>query len=80
VPPPGSKSVLVTQASDPRFLALCVNTGEFKKSLAEIEVSKVASDGQLFKLMKETYREVRGFRARFRFLIKPVSIRFVHVS
>jgi hypothetical protein len=80
LPPPSSVSVSTMGVSDLKYLALCINTGEFKKSLAEIEVSKIASDGQLFELMKAKYREVRGFRARFSFLIKPVTIRFVHVS
>jgi hypothetical protein len=63
-----------------KYLALCVNTGGIYKTLGEIEVSAVRSDGHLFNLMKKTYHDLRGFRAKFNFLIKPVEIQFVLVS
>ncbi|CZR60637.1 uncharacterized protein PAC_10533 [Phialocephala subalpina] len=69
-----------TQTSTFSYLALCVNTGEFRKSLTEIEVSRLTSDQQLFKQMKSSYRQLRGVKAKFSFLIKPVSMRFVHFN
>ena len=68
-PDPGSK----------RFLELCVNTGEFQKQLTEIDVSSVASDGQLFRLIRQRYDEVRRFRVNY-FLLRPVDVHFVQFS
>ncbi|KAF4631776.1 hypothetical protein G7Y89_g6358 [Cudoniella acicularis] len=65
------------QLSQPKYLALCVNTSGIYKTLAEIEVSAVKSDGQLFHLIKEAYRDIRGFRTKLNFLIKPIEIQFV---
>ncbi|SPO06948.1 uncharacterized protein DNG_09642, partial [Cephalotrichum gorgonifer] len=88
-PPPGGQSSGGTGRDAPirgrnpdlpkRFLELCVNTGEFQKQLAEIDVSSVRSDGQLFDRIRERYREVRSFRVKY-FLLKPVDVHFVHFS
>lgn len=67
-----------SQASK-RFIELCVNTGEFQHQLAEIDISTVASDAQLFDRIRERYREVRSFRTRY-FLLKPVDVHFVQFS
>ncbi|EAQ91630.1 predicted protein [Chaetomium globosum CBS 148.51] len=74
-----------TQANTPaiqatkRFLELCVNTGEFQRQLAEIDISTVTNDAQLFDCIRERYHEVRSFRTRF-FLLKPVDVHFVQFS
>ena len=78
--PPATVSVSAGAASDPQYLALCVNTREFEKILDEIEVSDVTSDAELFNRLRSSYRNLRGFRSRFLFLIQPIAIRFVHVS
>ena len=62
-----------------RFIELCVNTGEFQRQLAEIDISDVSSDGQLFDRIRERYREVRSFRTKY-ILLKPVDIHFVQFS
>ncbi|KAH6838570.1 hypothetical protein B0I37DRAFT_409119 [Chaetomium sp. MPI-CAGE-AT-0009] len=62
-----------------RFIELCVNTGEFQRSLAEIDVSTASSDAQLFDRIRERYREVRSFRTKY-FLLKPVDVHFVQFS
>jgi hypothetical protein len=62
-----------------RFIELCVNTGEFQRQLAEIDVSDVKSDAQLFDRIREMYREVRSFRVKY-FLLKPVDVHFVLFS
>lgn len=59
-----------------RFIELCVNTGEFQRQLAEIDVSNVESDAQLFDRIRERYCEVRSFRVKY-FLLKPVDVHFV---
>lgn len=64
-----------------KFAALCVNTGEFNKTLGEIEVSSINTDRQVFHKFKEKYQILRGFRAgALRWLlIKPVNIKFIQV-
>jgi hypothetical protein len=56
-----------------------VNTGEFQKQLAEIDVSSVTSDGQLFHLIRQRYHDVRRFRVNY-FLLRPVDVHFVQFS
>jgi hypothetical protein len=65
--------------AEKRFIELCVNTGEFQRQLAEIDVSSVESDAQLFDRIRERYREVRSFRAKY-FLLKPADVHFVQFS
>jgi hypothetical protein len=64
-----------------KFTALCVNTGEFNKTLGEIEVNSISTDRQVFQKFKEKYQMLRGFRAgALRWLfIRPVDIRFIQV-
>lgn len=62
-----------------KYLELCVNTGEFHKSLGEIEVTGVCSDGLLFQKIKKKYLDLRSYRARF-FLLQPTAVQFVQVS
>jgi len=80
----GTTSVLAPVPHPPatkKFAALCVNTGEFNKTLGEIEVSSIGTDRQMFHKFKTTYQILRGFRAgALRWLlIKPVDIRFIQV-
>ena len=62
-----------------KYLELCINTGEFQKSLGEIEVTGVCSDGLLFQMIKKKYLDLRSYRARY-FLLKPTAIQFVQVG
>lgn len=62
-----------------RFVELCVNTGEYQRQLAEIDVTNLESDSQLFERIKEKYLEVRSFRVKY-FLLKPIDVHFVQVS
>lgn len=61
------------------FLELCVNTGKFLKSLGEIDVTSINTDGDFFDTVKAHYLRLRGFRARF-WLLKPISVSYVRVS
>ncbi|KAK3301760.1 uncharacterized protein B0T15DRAFT_505975 [Chaetomium strumarium] len=63
----------------PKFLEVCVNTGEFEKRLTEVNMLAVNSDTKLFQDIKEEYQSVRSFRARY-FLLKPVDVHFVRFS
>lgn len=61
------------------FLELCVNTGPLLKTLGEIDVSAVKTDGEFFHIVKAHYLRLRDFRTRFWFL-KPTSVSYVRVS
>ncbi|KFY99200.1 hypothetical protein V500_01441 [Pseudogymnoascus sp. VKM F-4518 (FW-2643)] len=81
-PPPSIATLPTSNAPPtcPKYIALCVNTGGIYKTLAEVEISSVTSDIQLFRLMKQAYLNARGFRTKFTLLIKPVEIHFVHFN
>jgi hypothetical protein len=65
-----------------KFLALCVNTGRYHKTLGEIDVTNICRDNETFRQIKARYLEVRSFRARARrlFLLRPDKVHFVKVS
>ena len=62
-----------------KYLELCVNTGEFQRSLGEIEITNVKNDHELFKLVRRKYEELRAYRVKF-FLLKAVDVHFVQVN
>lgn len=63
-----------------KFFALCINTGSIYKTLAELDMSRLNSDGEAFSQMKKAYIQYRGLRSRLRFLIKPVTVEFVRFT
>lgn len=73
---------LCTKRVTRKFLALCVNTGRFHKTLGEIEVTDICRDSDAFCRIKSRYLEVRSFRARARrlFLLRANKVHFVKVS
>ncbi|EHK19706.1 uncharacterized protein TRIVIDRAFT_14315, partial [Trichoderma virens Gv29-8] len=83
-----SKTAVSTGSTDassidiiqPKFLALCINTGGMYKTLAELDTSRINSDGEAFSQMKKAYLQYRGMRSRLRFLIKPVTVEFVRFT
>lgn len=44
----------------PRYLELCINTGSYVKTLAEIDISNVNSDGELFQKLANVYHHKRN--------------------
>ncbi|KAM0322560.1 hypothetical protein ACHAQA_009407 [Verticillium albo-atrum] len=62
-----------------RFIELCVNTGEFRRQLAEIDMTGVESDAEVFRRIRNRYIEVRSFRAKYA-LLKPMDVHFVQFS
>lgn len=76
----GSTDASSVDAIPPKFLALCVNTGGMYKTLAELDMSRINSDGEAFSQMKKAYLHYRGVRSRLHFLVKPVTVEFVRVS
>lgn len=65
--------------SNIKFFELCVNSGKFLKTLGEIDVSSIDTDGKFFSTVKAHYLRLRSFRARF-WLLKPVNVSYVRVS
>lgn len=61
------------------YLEVCINTGEYTKTLSEIDLRDVGCDGELFRRIRSEYRRLRGFRSRF-WLLKPSGVHFVRVS
>lgn len=73
---------LCTKRLPKKYLALCVNTGRFHKTLGEIDVTSISRDSDAFRQIKARYLEVRSFRARARrlFLLRPNRVHFVKVK
>jgi hypothetical protein len=68
-----------SNTSTPNFLELCVNTGEHLKELGEIDLTYAKCDGNLFGVVQERYRQIRGYRSKF-WLLKPAAVSFVRVG
>jgi len=68
------------ESSKSKFLALCVNTGGIYKTLSEIDITGTKSDRDGFQKLKQKYLGTGGFRSKFSFLIRPVTLEFVQVS
>ncbi|KAI4193359.1 MAG: hypothetical protein LQ346_003942 [Caloplaca aetnensis] len=73
-----------TTSMTERYLELCINTGEYDVTLAEIQITTpttlITSDGQLFEEIKKRYHECRGFLRTHRWsLLKPTEVHFVRV-
>ena len=41
----------------PRYLEICVNTGNYIKTLGELDITNVSSDGDLFSKIADIYHE-----------------------
>lgn len=61
-----------------QYFELCVNTGSLCQSLREIDVTRVSNDVELFRWIRKSYNELRGWRRHRRFCLRPKSIRFVY--
>ncbi|KAK5109262.1 hypothetical protein LTR85_003445 [Meristemomyces frigidus] len=62
----------------PRYLELCVNTGSLCQTLSEIDVTRIASDIELFHWIRKRYKDLRGWRTQARFCLRPKSMKFVY--
>lgn len=74
-----STTSAVPTESSYKFLELCVNSGKLLKTLGEIDVSSINTDGEFFGVVKSHYLRLRSFRARF-WLLKPVNVSYVRVN
>lgn len=61
------------------YLELCINTGEYTKTLREIDLRNVGCDGELFKEIRNEYSRARNFKSSF-WLLRPSGVHFVRVS
>jgi len=64
-----------------KFLALCVNTGRYHRTVGEVDLGKANRDSEAFEMIRSCYLDTRGFRARARrfFLFQPKSAHFIKV-
>jgi hypothetical protein len=61
------------------YLELCINTGQYTKTLSEIDLKNIKSDSDLFERIRSKYFGLRKFRSHL-WLLKPVGIHFVKAS
>lgn len=62
----------------PKYLEVCANTGKLRQSLREIDVTRFSGDIELFRWVRKSYAEMRGWRTHRRFCLRPKSMRFVY--
>lgn len=67
-----------------KYLELCVNTGEYDISLAEVSIlssgSNITNDGELFQEIKRQYNQHRGFlKTHNLHFFRPTEVLFVKV-
>ncbi|KAK0642084.1 hypothetical protein B0T16DRAFT_224837 [Cercophora newfieldiana] len=76
-----SNSNISQRARKPRYLELCVSVGQHSVNLGEINISSVTTDGQLFKKIWESYREIKKSSSEStlrNWFFKPDDVFFVH--
>jgi hypothetical protein len=76
--PNASNSYIGTQTPAPKYLEVCVNTGKLRQSLREIDVTRFSGDVELFRWIRKSYAEVRGWRTYGHFYLAPKFMRFVY--
>lgn len=60
--PQNHTSSLIQMVLEPCFLELCVNTGEYERSVSETDITHIGSDGDLFELIASSYYTLRAER------------------
>ena len=61
------------------YLELCISTGQYTKTLSEIDLTNISCDGELFQRIRSEYFRLRKFRF-YLWLLKPSGIHFVKAS
>jgi hypothetical protein len=79
VPDPSTNSFSSQGTQDQGYLELCINTGQYTKTLEEIDLKDVGSDRDLFEKIRSKYFSLRKFRSHL-WLLKPVGVHFVKAS
>lgn len=76
--PNAQQQTATVQTPVPKYFELCVNTGSYCQTLSEIDVTRVAGDAELFRWIRRRYKDLRGWRTKARFCLRPKSMRFVY--
>jgi hypothetical protein len=63
---------------DQRYFELCVNYGKHRRKLGEIDIKDIRSDGEFFRLIRNTYVRMRG--PKLSLFLEPKGIRYIRVS
>jgi hypothetical protein len=72
-------SVGADPAQEQRYLEICINTRQYTKTLCEIDLKDIKSDGELFLRIRSEYFRLRKPRSNL-WLLKPSGIHFVKVN
>ena len=75
-----SRSPSPVGAKRKKYFELCVNSGKWKITLGEIDITDVKTDQDFFYKVTEKYDSVRGFFAKALCLLEPADIHFIRVS
>jgi hypothetical protein len=75
-PGPSTNSFSPQGTQRQSYLELCINTGQYTKTLSEIDLRDIRSDSDLFGRIRGEYFRLRKFRS-YLWLLKPVGIHFV---
>ena len=73
-----SSTSIISHPLNQAYFEVCINTGEYTKTLSEIDLRDVGCDGELFKRIRSEFTRLRSFRSRF-WLLKPSGVHFVKV-
>jgi hypothetical protein len=78
----GSNSITAGSGttSQRQYVELCVNTGRHFQRLAEIDVAKHDNDADLFRSVRQRYRELRGWRVRWQYFLRPHAMSYVEFA
>lgn len=75
-----SRSPSLVGAKRKKYFELCVNSGKWKITLGEIDITDVKTDKDFFDRVTEKYDSIRGVCAKALYLLEPADIHFVRVS
>ncbi|KAG8529066.1 uncharacterized protein KY384_005701 [Bacidia gigantensis] len=64
----------------PQWFELLAYSRKGEKTLGEISLVDIKTDGELFRTIKQRYNSIRGSQAKYLYLLKPVDIHFVQFS
>jgi hypothetical protein len=63
-----------------QYVELCVNTGQHYQRLAEIDVARHKTDADLFRWIRKRYGELRGWRTKWQYFLRPQSMSYVEFA
>lgn len=63
-----------------QYVEICVNTGKHFQRLAEIDVANHKTDGELFRWIRKRYSELRGWRTKWQYFLRPQAMSYVEFA